>query len=160
MARFKPPLWAAYLLMAAGLLAASLYVPRDTVFGGDVIVENPGQATLAAIDQMTKLIVSLNTAMFAAAGAMTVKGKDWTSRWNSLDSLLIVLVFACGAISYFGVFLCYVRLISMTSVGAMSVVETQMLWSIRLQYWGFIAGVVLLGLVFTRILEGRIDKPS
>jgi hypothetical protein len=150
----------AYLALVGLLVAASFFVPRDHVFMPGTAIADPGKATLDLFDGLIKLIASLNTALLAAAGAIAVKGKDWSARWGLTDAALIILVFVCSATSYYGIYLCYVRLLSMVGSGRINPLELQMTWAIRLAYWGVILGVSLLGLVFTRMLTNPTSPPS
>ena len=154
----RPPFWPAYVAIAGALLYGAFHLPGDGLFSAGRRVADPAGSTISTLGDMIKLITSLNTAMLAGAATLTLKGKDWTSRWERLDSLLIMLVFAGGAVSYFGVYSAYVRLLSMVNGGSINPMETRMLWTIRLQFWGVIGGVAALGLVFARILEGRVSS--
>ena len=153
-------LWHIYILVVILLLAGSLFVPVDTAFPPKYKVEDPAKSTLELLDSTIKIIVSLNTAMLAGASALTLKSNSWTSLWTRLDSALILLVFINGAMSYFGVYFCYMRLLTMVGASFLDPVEGGLVWSLRLQYLGIISGVTLLGLVFARIIEGRVSKTS
>jgi hypothetical protein len=155
----KAPLSTLYLALLIIIIPLTLYVPRDAVFIPGPSISDPAKVILDILDNTTKLVVALDTALMGAAATLVIKANEWSRRWTRLDSTVIVLVFACGAASYFGVYLLDVRLLSTVSVNPGSSVnplESGMLWAIRIQYWGMIAGVALLGLTFTRLLDARI----
>ena len=159
MRRLMPSLWGLYAVAAIILLAASYFIPVARVFLPGVNVTKPDEALLGLIKEMTQLIVALNTSMMAAAAALTIRGSVWSDRWSRFDSGLIVAAFASGAVSYFGVYFGYVRLLTMVGAKTLNPLEAGFLWSIRLQYYGTIVGVFLVGLVFARMLEGRLIRP-
>jgi uncharacterized membrane protein YozB (DUF420 family) len=156
LANLRP--WHGYLVVVVVLFVASLFIPVDDAFPPGHKVLDPAKATLDLIDGIIKLMVPLTTIMVTAAAALAVKGNTWTSRWATLDSLLIVCVFLCGAVAYFGVYLCYMRILTMVSLASIFVREGGLLWGLKLQYFGIIMGFACLGLVFTRIIEGRLTK--
>jgi len=147
------PLWAPYLILATGLIALSFYVPHDDVFSAGQDIADPGQATLTILQEIMKLVLTLNAAMLAAAGTLVLKGKEWSGGWSRIESVLVILVFLAGVVSYFGVYSCQVSILTMVNVGAMNPLETSLLWALRLQYFGLIAGALLLGLVFALMLD-------
>jgi hypothetical protein len=133
------PLWVTYVVLVVGMLIGSLYVPQASIFLPGPSVSEPGNEIINLLGEMIQLVSGLNTAVLGAAAAMTVKGREWSSRWNRSDSLLTIAVFAFCSVSYFGGYLCYVRLLSMLAAnggGAVNPIETEMLWPIRFQYWG------------------------
>lgn len=123
--------------------------------GLQLTLAQPGEAALATINRMIELMVKLNTAMLAAAGTLTVKHKDWMATWNHVDSYLMMAVFCCGAISYFGIYVAHTHLLSTIAQSAVVPLASELIFSFRLQYFGTLAGVGLLGLIFSRMLAAR-----
>ena len=155
----KLRVWHCYLVIVFLLLVASFFVPIQPVFPPQLKVQDPAKAALDLVDGVVKLVTGVNTAMLAGAAALTIKGTSWTSSWSKADSVIIIFVFLGGAISYFGVYLCYVRALTMINQSAFYPIESGIIWSLRLQYFGIILGVVSLGLVFSRVIEGRTPSP-
>jgi len=161
LAKFK--LWQLYLVIIFPLFGASLLVPADAPFDVGPTVLDPAKATLDIIDGVIKLVMALNTVMVGGAAALTVKGTSWTFNWTKLDSLMIVLVFLSGGVAYFGVYFCYMRLLTMVNqvtVSSVNVGDIGVILALRLQYSGIIIGFACLGLVFSRVVEGRISTAS
>ncbi len=156
-------LWWLYLIIIFPLFALSLFVPVSEPFEVGPQVKDPAKATLDIIDGVIKLVMALNTVMVGSAAALTVKGSSWTSNWTKIDSLMIVLVFLCAGVAYFGVYFCYMRLLTMVNqvaISSVNVLEGGMILALRLQYTGIIAGFAFLGFVFSRVVEGRIQAAS
>lgn len=149
------PLWIPYTALAAILFVLSLFLPHDDVMGAGLTISDPGSASLSTLQEIMKLVLSLNTAMLAAAGTLVVKGNDWTGGWSKLESLLIISVFLCGVVSYFGVYTCHLAILTMLGAGSLNPLELGLMWSLRLQYFGVIVGAFLLGFVFA-LLADRI----
>ena len=153
----RVPLWVPYLVVAGGLVALSFYVPHDDVVGAVQDIPEPGQATLGILQQIMTLVLTLNAAMLAAAGALVVKGGEWSGGgWRRLEGLLVTAVFLCGVTSYFGVYSCQVAILTMVNAGGINPLETGLMWSLRLQYFGLISGALLLGLVFALMIDRRL----
>jgi hypothetical protein len=104
---------------------------------------------------MSKLVVTLNTTVLAAAATLSVRGVSWTTKWSVIDSLLIVGSFISGVVSYFGVYFGYVRVLNMVYHNTVYPLEVGFIYAINLQYYGVIASVFLLGAVFARMLDAR-----
>lgn len=146
-----------YLVVTALLLVGALHVPYDAVFPPLHELKDPAATSLQMIGEIAKLVMTLNTAMLAAAGALLTKRFDWI-RLTGFDKMMTVSVFLCGAISYFGVYFSQVRMLTMTSTGFIDPLETGLLWGIRFQYGGLIFGVLLLGLVFARAVDADHNR--
>ncbi len=144
----------AYVVALAALWIASNFIPV-TPFSGAVKITDVGKSTLDYLTEISKLAVSLNTALFAACGAMAVKGSDWSERWRTQDGYCIVLALVCGASSYYGTYLAYTAMTEMVYAGAIDPFSTRLSWAMRIQYYGVLAGVFLVGLVFCRMLAAR-----
>lgn len=154
------PLWMPYSILALTLVAASFFVPADEVFPPGQSIADPGQATLTILQEMMKLVLSLTTAMLGAAGALVVKGREWVRGWSRVESFLVIAVFLCGVVSYFGVYVCHISILTMVTYGVLNPLETSLLWSLRLQYFGLISGALLLGLVFSLMLDRVRVSPT
>lgn len=141
-----------YLAAAVLLLAAALYIPYDDPLKGGREVTNPAATSLQLIGEIAKLVMTLNTAMLAGAGAVLTKRYSWITL-RSADKIMIISVFLCGAISYFGVYFSQTRILTMVSAGILDPLELGLLWGIRMQYGGLILGVLLLGLTFARAVD-------
>lgn len=141
-----------YLLAAALLLGAALYIPYDDPIVTGHPVADPAATSLQLVSEIAKLVMTLNTAMLAGAGALLAKRYSWV-RLGGIDKSLVMGVFLCGAISYFGVYFSQTRILTMTGAGILDPLELGLLWGIRLQYGGLILGVLLLGLVFSRAVD-------
>jgi hypothetical protein len=142
-----------YIVLALALYAASLLLPDSTVPTDAITVKDGGKATLDYLLEMTKLAVALNSAMFSAAGALAVKGREWSRRWGTWESACVVIALLCGAASYYGVYKAYVSTLSMVYAGAISPFEQNLQVALSLQYYGILLGVFLIGFIFTRLLE-------
>jgi hypothetical protein len=151
------PYWSIYVSAVILVYVASLFVPTDNVVPVSNKFVDPAKATMDVILAMVQLITALDTALLGAAGAMAVKGKEWSPRWNRLDGLLVLFVFICGAASYYGIYLGHVAVLSTVFQGTINPFEARFQWALGLQYYGLLLGVFLLGLVFARMLDGRIS---
>lgn len=146
---------ALYLVLAFLLVRLTLHVPHDKVLAAGQTVSDPAGATLTVLQQLSQLVLSLDTAMLGAAGFVVLKGRDLVGSWSPLESLLLICVFLAGALSYFGVYSCQMSILEMVAVGSINPVEAGLLWSLKMQYLGLIGGCLLLGLVFSLML-GRL----
>ena len=59
-----------YTAMVVGLFFASRLIPQSDILAGDASVTDRAKATLDILLEMTKLALSLNSAMFAGAGLL------------------------------------------------------------------------------------------
>lgn len=149
-----PPLWILYLLIATLLVAGSFFTPRDQVFAPGLNLADPGKATFDALKDLMALVLTLTTAMLGATGALIVKGRDWVRGWTAVESFLLLIVFLCGVVSFYGVYTCQVAILSMANAASLNPLEKGLMFSLRLQYFGLIAGAFFLGLAFT-LMVGR-----
>lgn len=154
------PMWAIYLLFVAAGIYLLLHVPHDDAFPPGLDVPDPGKAVVETLREISKLVMTLNSAMIAGAAGLAIKGKDWTSQWGRAETFFVMLVFLSGAVAYFGVYLCQARLLTMLNMETINPLERGLIWSIRLQYLGVISGVTFLGLTFVLMLRGRFEPPS
>lgn len=160
------PLWVPYLVLSLALVAITLNSTTDEAFPPGQPIGDPGQTSVAMLQEVMKLVLSLSTAMLGAAGALVVKGREWSRGWTKLESLLMIAVFLCGAVSFFGVYLCHIAILTMVSSGSIYTLEANLLSGLRFQYLGLIGGAFLLGLVFSLMLdrvrtqpEASVDEP-
>jgi hypothetical protein len=149
----------AYLLGACLLMIAFVFIPRDTVIEPLLEVKEPATTAVQITNEIGKLVMTLNAAMLAAAGALLFKEYRWV-RLTPLDKTLMVFVFLAGAASYFGVYFGQVRILTMVSTGYLDPLERGLIWGIRLQYGGLLTGVFLLGFVFARALDNGGGTPT
>ncbi len=149
-----------YVLLVATLVILSLYIPRDEQFEPNVIVADPTDSILKIFDKITTLAASINTALAATVVAITFKSSDISIRRAPSSALAVIVAFASCSISYFGIYLGYVRLITMLSVsGAASIdlTETQMIWAVRMQFWGIVLEAAAIGFLLIQILEAKVE---
>ena len=149
------PYWLIYAVVVVLLLIGSRFIPEDTAIPMANQLTDPAKATLDFLLEMVKLITALNTALLGTTAAIIVKGRDWSTRWNWVDGLLVLVIMICASISYYGIYLGHVTILGMVFKGTIYPLATRLQWAISLQYYGTLGGVALLGLVFTRLLEGR-----
>jgi len=152
----RVPFWLIFLGSAAALYALSHFLPEDKALVASITVTEAGKTTLEYLQEMSKLITTLNTAMMAAAAALIVNGKEWTTSWSRLDAMLILLAFLSGAASYYGIYLGQISILEMISQGWLNPLSSKLQAAIAIEYYGTLVGVLLLGLAFSRLLEGRL----
>jgi hypothetical protein len=151
----QPPYWAIYCGIVLGIFGLTFFIRPSASPPNPVRLEGGTKIALDLIQEMSKVLTALNVAIVGAAGTLVVKGKDWSTGWTRWDGLAIVLLFVSIAVSYYGLYLTQFALVDMTLSGAISIGENQFGWGRRLQYWGTLVAVTLLGLVFVRMLESR-----
>jgi hypothetical protein len=153
----KPvPLWPVYLAIVGALMFASEFVQGDKTVPFASTIADPGKQTIDVLAASSQLIVALNTALLSAAAAMTIKGHEWGARWHYVDGVLVMGALASGTVSYYGVYLQHIATLGMVYKGTINPFERSLQWGMSLQYYGVVCEVVLLGLVFSRMLEGRV----
>jgi hypothetical protein len=149
-----------YVLIVCILYALSYFIPQGDVIPLTAKLTDPAESTLKFLTEMIKLITALNTALLGAAAAITVKGKEWSAIWSRLDGILILAILVTTSVPYYGIYLSYVSILTMVNQGTIYPFEQRLQWAIGFQYYGTLAAVFLLGLVFTRLLEGRRDPSN
>jgi len=150
-----------YIVLALVLFFVSMFVEDSDSVPVVATLQSPADSTLELLLELGKLVAAVNTAMLAAAVSMVVKGKDWTTTWGRLDSYLVVLAILSGAMSYYGIYVGHDALLGMVFQGVVHPFEAKLETGLNIQYYGMLVGVFLVGLVFTRILEGRdSEKPG
>lgn len=150
------PLWVYYLAMIGALVAGAYFIPTSPTVPLDVVVKDSARATLDLLLETTKLVTALDTALVGAAAALAVKGTEWSSTWGRAECVLVLLCFLGASLSYFGVYLTQVAVLAMVYQGGLYLFEARLYFGFRLQFYGMLGGVVCLGIVFIRMLEGRI----
>jgi len=156
----RVPYWIIYSAVVALIYIASLFIPFGHAVPITQKLADPSKATLDVLVSITQLISALDAALLGAAATLTVKGRDWSTRWARVDGVLVLFVFICGATSYYGTYLGYVAILGMLAQGMVNPFEVRVQWSLMIQYDGLVLGVFLLGLVFARMLEGRIVRTA
>ena len=148
-----------YVGALAALWVATMFIHSKSL-GGDVTIADRGKATLDYLTEISKLAVSLNTALFAACGALAIKGGDWSDEWTSWDGYCIVLALVCGAGSYYGTYLAYTAIVEMVFAGVVDPFSFRLSSALQIQYYGVLVGIFLVGLVFCRMLAARKSKDA
>lgn len=149
-----------YTTLALGLVAVSYWLPDSRDPGSVTLVTDRASSAISTINGVVALAVTLNTTMLAAAAAVAVKGREWSSVWTRLDGLIIVFVFLAGSVSYYGAYLANIALLEMIQGGGVSGLAPRLQRGFGLQYYGTFFGFLLLGLTFCRMLEGRRPSPD
>jgi hypothetical protein len=147
----------AYLLIIALLYAASFFLPEDTSMAAILKIADPAATTLDYFKEVVQLATALNTALLAAAASIAIKGQDWSTTWGKTDAVLLILVFIGVCVSYYGIYLGHIETLSMVLLGYFNPFAIRMQLSLKLEYYGLLFGVVILGLLFARMLAGRKD---
>lgn len=155
------PYWLIFLLLVALLYAASLLIP-DGLFS-PVHSFGPGEAAKATVDQLnllSTLMVTLNTSLITGSLAVAVNGHVWNPRWSVMDRLAVLLVLSSGATVYYGVYMAFAVTLEMIAAGFVDPFQRRLALSLSIQYHAFMAGFLMLGIVFCRILEFRLVPPA
>ena len=148
-----------YVGALAALWIATMFIHPGSL-GVDVTIADKGKATLDYLTELSKLVVSLNTALFTACGALAVKGGDWSDGWTNWDGYCIVVALVCGAGSYYGTYLAYTAIVEMVFAGVVDPFSPRLSSALQIQYYGVLAGIFLVGLVFCRMLAARKSKDA
>ena len=155
----RPSFVQVYLAVALLLLVVSLFLPDDKGAVADVKVGDAGKATLDYLVEIGKFVVTLNTALFSASGALAIKGHDWSTRWSEVDGYLLVLALIAGGVSYYGAYMAHMAILEMVYSGIIDPFAARLSAALNVQYYGLLIGIFLVGLVFTRMLAGRKAPP-
>jgi hypothetical protein len=150
----KVPYTWIYIIAVALLFGASFFIPESNFVVPEVQISDRAKATIDYLFEMGKIVAALNTAVFSAAAALTVKGKDWSAKWGRLEGILVVVALVCGAWSYYGIYLGHIAALGMVYAGTINPFESRLSIAFSIQYYGTLIGIFLLGLVFARMLEG------
>jgi hypothetical protein len=148
---------ALYCALLVVLTIGSQFLPEGVV--RDTLKFEPKDSASEALKTLQELQVfvgALTGTLFAACGALSTKWKPASGQWASFDRLVFVLVLVCGAVSYYGLYLARVATLEMLSAHVLDPLSLRLQTGLALQYYGFLVGAVLLGLVFIRLL----DMPS
>jgi hypothetical protein len=149
--------WWLYVTLVAALFVASLFLPDGGAMPG-VTDADLRKEVIGYLTQMNQLVMALNTSLFAASGALAIKGRDWSDAWGTLETYLVMLALFGGACSYYGLFLTHTAVLERLVVGSVDLLDPRLQSALTIQYYGLLFGVVALGLTFVRLLEGR--RPS
>jgi len=151
------PYWAIYLLGTGAFYAYSLLHGANTPVVATLKLSDPAKATMDLLLELSKMATTLDTALYAGAATLAIKGKDWSTTWTRFDGVLITLTLLAGAVSYYGVYLGHVASLDMLQASYINPIAPRLQFAIGLQYHGTLVGLFLLGLVFVRMLEYRVD---
>jgi hypothetical protein len=151
----RPSFVHVYLAVTALLLLASFFLLGDKGAVADVKLADAGKATLDYLTEIGKFIVTLNTALFSATGALAIKGHDWSTRWSATDGYLLVLALIAGSMSYYGAYMAHMAILEMIYSGIIDPFSGRLSLALNVQYYGLLVGIFLVGLVFVRMLAGR-----
>jgi len=148
-----------YLLFIVLIYCGSLFLP-DPEFGGDITFkqENGEQAKtiLDTLKDISTFFTTLNTALFTACSALIVRGHEWAGReWGWIDKYAFVIILVAGATSYYGLYLSHVAILEMVAHGVIDPFSNQLQTGQQIQYYAFLIGSVLLGVVIVRLIDGR-----
>ena len=143
-----------YVLLVFVLFVSSFFLPEG---GGsaELKLTDPGKSTLEYLSEMSKLIGTLNTAMFAACGSLAIKGRDWSLHWGRTEGYSIVLALVAGAACYYGTYLADTAILEMVNMSTVDPFSTRLQAALYIQYYGLLLGAFFLGLVFVRMMEFR-----
>lgn len=144
-----------YIGTTGVIFLVSFFLPDMKGATADVRLTDPAKATLDYITEMAKLVGSLNTALFAACGALAIKGRDWSAHWTDADGYMIILALVAGSTCYYGTYLAQTAIIEMVYHGAIDPFSVRLSTALGMQYYALLLGVFLVGLVFARMLAAR-----
>lgn len=145
----------AYIAAVVAFFLLTFLIPENGGIDATKTLIDSAKATLDYLTELAKLIGTLNTALFGACGALAIKGKDWSTRWEHVDGYLIVVSLVAGAVSYYGAYLMHTVILEMVYHGTVDPFSTRLVWALNLQYYATLLGIFLVGLVFVRMLAAR-----
>ncbi|MGZ5919755.1 MAG: hypothetical protein ACXWJV_08155 [Hyphomicrobium sp.] len=138
------------------LFLASMLLPE----GGPVPVigtlTEPAKEALNFILELSKLIATVNGALFAGALTLVLKGKEWSGQWSRFHGYILVAILLSGGASYYGIYLGHVAVLGTVVKGTVNPFEPRLQAALMIQYYGTLLGVFLLGLLVTLMMEGRV----
>lgn len=148
-----------YLLLILLIYCGSLFLP-DPEFAGDIAfkAEDGGRAKviLDTLMNIATFFTTLNSTLFAACGALIVRGHEWVGReWGWIDKYAFVVILVAGATSYYGLYLSHVAILEMVAHGVIDPFSSQLQTGQQVQYYAFLIGSILLGLVIVRLVDGK-----
>ena len=156
MAIAKPPFYVtAYVVSIVAFTLATFAIPDNVGINADKVLPESATAALDHLSEIARLIGTLNTALVGACGALSVRGKDWSLRWEHVDGYLIVLSLVAAAASYYGAYLMHMTILQMAFYDTIDIFSKRLMWALDLQYYGTLLGLFLVGLVFVRMLAAR-----
>jgi hypothetical protein len=144
-----------YVAAVVLVIIASFAIGESSVLNASVTLTDKGKATLELIGEMNKLTLTLNSALFAGAGLLAIKGREWSPQWNRLDGYSTVAALICGSVAYYAVYVVYVELLGMVYAGVIDPFALRLRLAFKIQYFSVLIGVFLIGLIFARLLEAR-----
>jgi len=143
-----------YLLLIAVLTIGSLLIPEGAI-SPDLVFAPEGRAKIAldVLLDLQQFVGTLNTGLFAACGVLAFKNREMVASWGRIERLSMVGALIAGAVSYFGLYLSRIAVLEMVAVGVIDPISRRLQFALALQYYGFLVGVVLLGLIFVKGLD-------
>lgn len=148
-----------YLLSIVLIYCGSLFWP-DPEFGGDIAFPQgeggPAKTILDTLNTISAFFTTLNTALFTACGALIVRGHEWTGReWGWIDNYAFVIILVAGATSYYGLYVSHVAILEMVAHGVIDPFSNQLQAGQQIQYYAFLTGSIVLGLVMVRLMDTK-----
>ena len=122
---------------------------------GDLTLNNPAKEVLDLLRELQSYVGALNTALFGACSVLALKYRNGETSWGSVERYAIMLALVGGAVSYYGLYLSRIAILEMVSAGVIDPFTRRLQVALELQYYGFLAGILLIGFVFVRAM----DKP-
>jgi hypothetical protein len=147
----------AYVVVAAVLYFLSLLIPDTHVATATEKLPEAAKLSMNYLLEMTKFTGTLLTTSFGACAALAIKGREWSTRWERLDGLLIVAAFLAGASGFYGLYLGHIEVLEMIHAGVFDLFQVRLDIAMKIQYYGLLIEIFLVGLVFTRMLDQRKD---
>lgn len=105
-------------------------------------------------------VAAFTGGVFAGAAALAVGGAEWSRAWGRVESMLTIACLLCGALGYWGMLVAQAALQEMAAAGALSLDAPRLRYGLALQYYSTLVGVVCLGLLFVRMIDGRRSDPK
>jgi len=146
-----------YLLLAAGASVFSYLLPSGEILDGPSFSENEEQAraVIDLISELQQFVGALNSAMLAGCGAVVLKSHADPAVWGRFEQYSITTAIVAAGVSYFGLYASRITMIEMVVHGVIDVQNGRLQMLLALQFWSFIAGIFLLGLIFIRLTAQR-----
>jgi hypothetical protein len=149
---------AAYILLTVIVYLASLALHSSKVLEGVFTLKDAAETAIGLIKDISTLSGTWAAGLIAGAATVCVKGRDWSHGWTAFDSLTVVGVLAGGVLTYYGIYCTYIRLYAMAAAGAFVPLSPDLSVALAIQYYSALSGTLLLGLVFARMLDRRIQS--
>jgi hypothetical protein len=145
----------AYVFFSCTLYFGSFGLHGPKVVVAPFLVNDPAIASLDLVKSIIALAGSLATALFAGVAAIVLKSGDVSDSLNAFDRAMLVGALACGVLTYYGVYCAYIATLSMLAAGAFSPLANDVSTAVAIQYYGVLAGALMLGITIARIIDRR-----